>query len=74
MPAPCTGRSAEVPHAACSGRSLVGGQQPRTIFVLTLGPQLGLGDTEMDQGRPLPWGVPGLERKLREKTAGHPDA
>lgn len=29
------------------------GQDPHVVFVSTPGPQLGLGDTEMSQGRPL---------------------
>lgn len=32
----------------------MGGQHPHITFVSTPGPQLGLGDTEMNQGRPLP--------------------
>ena len=31
----------------------MGGQEPHVVFVSTPGPQLGLGDTEMSQGRPL---------------------
>lgn len=51
----------------------MGGRHPRVMFVSTPGPQLGLGDTEMNRGRPLPLGGSLSGEEARERTDGHHD-
>lgn len=51
----------------------MGGRHPHITLASTPGPQLGLADAEMNQGRPLPLGGSLSGEEARGRTAGYHD-